>query len=283
MRIFVVDVFTQSLFGGNQAGVVMLDEGDLFPQDIFMQALARELKHSETVFFKQSANAEYQLRYFTPNGEVDFCGHATIAVFTLLKSLFKISTGSFVAQTIKSYYNINVEDTRVYISMPKPQTINSLQAQDIAELYSAFGLKHNSVFVPKIVNAGLSDIICPVASLEELNSAEINSQQVVKLSKRLNVVGVHLFAICEQDEYLAHCRNFAPLFGIEEESATGTSNAGLTHYLQEYSYAKPNIDYHIVQGEKMGNTSHIYTRITENNILVGGSAVVAIECVPFRV
>ena len=83
MRYYIVDAFTSEPFGGNPAGVVLLD-GD-FPSDRLMQQIAAEFRYSETVFVQQQGCNEFTMRYFTPAGEVDLCGHATVAAFGLKK------------------------------------------------------------------------------------------------------------------------------------------------------------------------------------------------------
>ena len=85
MRLFIVDAFAKRRFAGNQAGVALLPAGEDFPEPGFMQALAAELRHSETAFVKRLGPDRFRLRYFTPEGEVDLCGHATIAAFTVLR------------------------------------------------------------------------------------------------------------------------------------------------------------------------------------------------------
>ena len=84
MKIYVMDAFAAKLFGGNQAGVA-LPEGDV--SDETMRLIAAELKHSETAFVRPRADGSVDLRYFTPAGEVELCGHATIAGFALLRRL----------------------------------------------------------------------------------------------------------------------------------------------------------------------------------------------------
>ena len=81
MQYYIVDAFTEKLFGGNPAGVVLLDND--FPPDRLMQQVAAELRYSETAFVRQDGADEFTVRYFTPRSEVDLCGHATIATFGL--------------------------------------------------------------------------------------------------------------------------------------------------------------------------------------------------------
>jgi PhzF family phenazine biosynthesis protein len=92
-----------------------------------------------------------------------------------------------------------------------------------------------------------------------------------------------MFCLSKEDRILADCSNFAPLLGIPEESATGTSNASLAYYLHEYGVIEENKEYLVIQGEHMGRRSEIRTRVVRNNngikIQVGGNAVILMECV----
>ena len=83
MRYFVVDAFTDQPFGGNPAGVVLL-ESDQFPEEKLMLQIAAELRYSETAFIRRHSDKEFTIRYFTPKAEVELCGHATIASLYLL-------------------------------------------------------------------------------------------------------------------------------------------------------------------------------------------------------
>lgn len=77
------------------------------------------------------------------------------------------------------------------------------------------------------------------------------------------------------DGHTAHVRDFAPLYDIPEESATGTANAALTHYLSVNGVIPAKGDFSFLQGEAMGRPSIIMTRIAENGtIYVGGSAYI---------
>ena len=90
----------------------------------------------------------------------------------------------------------------------------------------------------------------------------------------LNAVSFHVFAF-NNDDYTAHVRDFAPLFDIPEESATGTANAALTHYLVVNNIIPKQGDFTFLQGEAMGRPSVVATRITsDGKIYVGGTATI---------
>ena len=95
------------------------------------------------------------------------------------------------------------------------------------------------------------------------------------------MVGVHMFCPHTPDA-AAHCRNFAPLYAIPEEAATGTSNGALTYYLFRRGLIQTGADNRFVQGEKMGKPSEILSRITEDDngvkVRVGGRALITLKC-----
>jgi PhzF family phenazine biosynthesis protein len=90
----------------------------------------------------------------------------------------------------------------------------------------------------------------------------------------LQVVGVHAFSLSEDLETMAYCRNFAPLYGINEEAATGTANGALTYYLYNRGVVKAGKLNRFLQGESMGRPSKILTNLDGTEplkITVGGS------------
>jgi len=281
MDIFVVDAFTDHIFGGNQAGVVLLREEQPFPDDSLMQKIAAELKHSETAFVKAIDSNTFQLRYFTPEGEVPLCGHATISAFTVLRSIGEIACGNYVAQTQSGDLHVAVESNQIWLEMPQGELIKMLTSKEAAEVYNAYKLEQADQPADKrpcIVKAGLADILLPVNSKEKLDQTIQDRDEVIRLSKEHKGVGVHMFYCPTTAEPMAFCRNFAPLFGIDEESATGTSNAALTHYLSTQQRIKINEINTFVQGEAMGKPSTILSRIDDDGrIWIGGSAVVSMQ------
>ena len=105
MKLYVMDAFANRIFGGNQAGVALPDR-EL--SDETMRQIAAEMKHSETAFIHMEPDGSVSLRYFTPAGEVDLCGHATVASFALLRQLEKIGDGDHIAHTKAGELNITV-------------------------------------------------------------------------------------------------------------------------------------------------------------------------------
>ncbi|NCB63800.1 MAG: PhzF family phenazine biosynthesis protein [Clostridia bacterium] len=285
MKLYVVDAFTTQRFSGNQAGVALLEEGEDYPQEDFMRALAAELKHSETAFVKGLGDERFQVRYFTPEGEVDLCGHATIAAFTTLREEKVIAPGTYTASTLAGELAIQVEPSAIWMDMAPPKVVRDFDASQRAELYAAYGLTGEDAaegYVPRAVSTGLTDILLPVRSLEALDRARQNEAEVTRLSQKYEVVGVHMFCPTLTEEATCHVRNFAPLYAIPEESATGTSNGALTYYLYEYGNIKAGEENVFIQGEKRGKPSVIRSRLYAENgavtIKIGGGAVIVLRC-----
>ena len=276
MKVYVMDSFSDRIFGGNQAGVVLADKA---LEPAVMQQVAAELKHSETAFVWQTEEGN-RLRYFTPAGEVDLCGHATVAVFALLRRLGRIEDGTHKALTRAGALEIEVSGETVWMDMAPPKTLGILPEESWEELYGAYGLTledRPADLPPEIVSTGLADIMMPVRDHETLLRAVQNERTVTELSRRFDVTGVHMFCLGEEAVY---CSNFAPLYDIPEECATGTSNGALTYYLYERSLVEPERETLFLQGEHMERPSRILSRLTVQDgavrVRIGGQAVMSL-------
>ncbi|MEG0919337.1 MAG: PhzF family phenazine biosynthesis protein [Anaerovoracaceae bacterium] len=293
MKFYIVDAFSTMAFGGNPAGVVILDEGADFPSDETMVKTAAELRYSETAFIKQISDEEFNIRYFTPAAEVDLCGHATIASFSALREAGMILPDkTYINNTLAGKLEMEVSKDYIMMEMATPEILGEISDPDkLDELYNIMGINYEEVHIkkstkdlglmlPKIVSTGLPDIMMPVANFEILGEIVPDFNALIELSKRYEVVGVHAFAMGDS-KVTAHARNFAPLYDIDEEAATGTSNGALTYYLQQSGLLGDNDSATIVQGEKMGRPSsirsHIRTYGDQTKIQVGGTGVILAE------
>jgi len=270
MKYYVVDAFTDRPFGGNPAGVVLLGD-DAFPSDTLMLHVAAELRYSETAFVRRLSPMEYQLRYFTPKAEVELCGHATIATFSLLHQLGQ-AEGECICHTLAGDLRIEA-GTTVMMQMAISRIVATIENPD--EIYRALGVTGYQPTLPvQIAYSGLPDIMIPVADVATLNGLQPDMEAVSAITQRHNAVSFHVFAFGD-DGYTAHVRDFAPLYDIPEESATGTANAALTHYLAVNGVIPRQGDFAFLQGEAMGRPSVVVTRVaSDGTIYVGGTAYV---------
>ena len=221
MQLFIVDAFTTEPFHGNPAGVVLLSMQEPPPPVRFMQQLAAELRHSETVFVQP------------------------------------------------------FEKGRCWLEVAPPKLLHTFQPSQWKALYQAFALplsaKPNDLF-PQTVNVGLSDILLPVRSPALLQAAQPDRAQIIALSKACQAVGIHLYALSPRPEATALCRNFAPLYGIDEEAATGTANAALTYSLYQQGRVQAGTINTFAQGAVLQRPAQIYTRLDGQRLQVGGQA-----------
>jgi PhzF family phenazine biosynthesis protein len=280
MRYFIVDAFTDRPFGGNPAGVVLLGDAP-FPSEELMLQVAAELRYSETAFVRRLSAAEYHVRYFTPAAEVELCGHATVATFALLHRL-GMADWRCLCHTLAGDLAVEAGE-RVMMQMARPRIVETIA--DTEEIYKALGLNFSIVnsrlsildLPVQVAYAGLNDIMVPLPDVSTLNALQPDMEAVAAITKEHETTSFHVFAIAK-DGYTAHVRDFGPLYGIPEESATGTANAALTHYLAVNGVIPQQGDFAFLQGEAMGRPSVVATRIApDGTVYVGGTAAVVAE------
>ena len=273
MKYYIVDAFTSEPFGGNPAGVVLLDRD--FPTDELMQLVAAELRYSETAFVQQNGATEFAVRYFTPKGEVDLCGHATIATFGVLCQTGILRDGDVcMNHTLAGDLEVRIGE-QVMMQMAMPRVIDKrVDTERLHGIMAGTTMPGWPDMPIEIVSTGLPDIMMPVATVDELNAMQPDMDALSELSRELEVTGVHAFALSE-DGYTAHVRNFGPLYGIPEESATGTANAALTHYLHRRGLIASPATSRFLQGEAMGRPSVVATMLEDGGtIWVGGKSCI---------
>ena len=179
----------------------------------------------------------------------------------------------------------NVTGVRLGYGNDNFSGVDSFSAAEQAALYAAFGLDaadQPAGLEPRVVNTGLPDILLPVKDRLALERAAQDEAEVTRLSRRYNAVGVHMFCLDPDGTVTARCRNFAPLYAIPEEAATGTANGALTYYLYCRGLISPGTENRFLQGESMGKPSEVLSRLTETDagtkIRVGGRAVLSLRC-----
>lgn len=278
MQLFIVDAFTDVPLGGNPAGVALFT--DALPAKAEMRRIAAEVGFSETAFVLPLQDGAFQVRYFTPVEEVPLCGHATVGAFSLLLARGAIGEGrSYTARTGAGEIMVDVREGLVWLDMAAPRELFALGEAQAAELLRLFALPPDAcgALRPAAVDAGLPDIMLPLKSRALLAAMKPDLKAISALSRRYGVTGVHACAL--EKGAAGYCRNFAPLYGIDEEAVTGISNGVLIYYFYKRDLIRPDETNLFVQGEAMGKPSKIYTRLSLSssgavNIRVGGRGVV---------
>lgn len=289
--VYTMQAFASAPDEGNAAGVVLQEApGNPAPSAVGgsgysaadMQRLAAELNYSETAFIQSVGQNTVKIRYFTPVREIEMCGHATLAAFALLLERNLLAAGRWTLEKQEARYQVLAEPDRIWIDFGMPLPEEVLTGEQTEELCRAYGLTPEDLAdadrlpVQKVA-AGISDIHMIVRNQDALLRAEQNTEAVYEISRRLQAVGVHMSCISDLKQGRISCSNFAPLYGIEEECATGTANAGLTALLYGRGFLAADTPVHILQGEHMHRLGHLWskaeTRADGIHVMVGGQAV----------
>ncbi len=169
-KVYTLNAFTKNGKGGNPTGVVF-DADDL--TDDQMQKIAKGIKFAETAFVLKSDKADFRIRFFDPDIEVDLCGHATIATFYLMVYLNKIKPGQYTQETKAGKFNIEVKkDQTVLMDQALPQFLDKLEPQVVAE---ALNIKLEAIDLGlpiRIVSTGFPTILVPLKSQEILKKLQ---------------------------------------------------------------------------------------------------------------
>jgi len=271
VEVAIINAFTTKNSGGNPAGVV-LDADNLNP--VQMQEVARQVGLSETAFVSQSSLADFQVRFFTTTDEVDFCGHATLATFHWLKHSGLIAPGDYQQSTKAGLLGVSVfADDTVQMQQQTPKYGAVFEAPVIAAMLNINPSIIMDTELPiQVISTGLPDVIVPVLP-GYLDSILPNQQAISHFCQKHNLVGLHVFELFEEDtEHFASCRNFAPLYGIPEESATGSASGALACYLNRYVDSSIS-HFSFEQGRIMDALSVISARVKKTAVEVSGTAI----------
>ncbi len=131
IKVYVVNSFAKTVDGGNAAGVV-LDTKGLIEDD--MKKIAKIIGHSETAFVSNSEVADFKVEFFTPEEEVDICGHATIATFHTLAEQGRIHPNKYTQETKAGVLKVEVmKDHTIMMSQNLPQFLEVVNKEEIAD------------------------------------------------------------------------------------------------------------------------------------------------------
>jgi PhzF family phenazine biosynthesis protein len=277
----IVYAFSIDGTGGNPAGVVLNSDGLLSKEK---QLIATKTGLSEVAFVSKSKVADFKLEFFTPTRQIAHCGHATIATFTYLKQQGFIKGDRSSKETIDGNRDIYFKNGFAYMEQKAPVYTNF--ENELPEILESLNLSKEDLlkgYFPSIVNTGNSFLIVPVASNTLLNNLRPNLEKIKNYSEKHHLIGYYIFNLSDEPGVAAAARMFAPLYGIDEESATGMAAGPLACYLFDNHFTKET-ELTIQQGEYMATPSPSRINVSlqlENNrikkLFAGGDAFVAEE------
>ena len=271
-KIHKVAAFTAGEHGGNPAGVMIRAA---LPEEPAMQRIAAEMGYSETVFAAPTADG-WRVRYFSPDGEVAFCGHATIALGAVLAQ----QNGDGIFPLTTNHARVTVEGRadgdRADAALHSPPTSSApAPAGLVAEALALFGYTLADLddrIPPAIANGGVDHLVLALASRDKLRAMRYELPAGRKLMQRYGLVTISL--VHAETPQRFHARNPFASSGVYEDPATGAAAAALAGYLRDLDWPHGGaID--IIQGEDMGAPCHLQVRIGDEaggSIRVSGSA-----------
>jgi|TARA_B110000090_G_C13344234_1_gene432300 PhzF family phenazine biosynthesis protein len=271
MNIIRIAAFSDGNTGGNPAGVHISEQ---HPSAAEMQSIAADVGYSETAFAEPRQNS-WHVRYFSPESEVPFCGHATIALGAALAR----KNGPGVYSLALNNANISVEGFEEFdnysaalqspITHSKPADTKTVQAALKLFGYEQRDLNRN--IPPAFASGGADHLIISLNSRHKLSAMTYNLDDGRTFMRDLGLVTVML--VYSETEQLFHTRNPFASGGVYEDPATGAASAAFVGYLRDINWPHKG-EVNIVQGEDMGSRSLIRAELTDvpsSSIRVSGS------------
>jgi PhzF family phenazine biosynthesis protein len=275
-EILRLAAFTTDPCGGNPAGVVLDSDG---LDEARMQHIAAEVGYSETAFVTDDGRdpRHFQLRFFSPLAEVDFCGHATIATAVAIAD--RDGAGPLTFATPAG--QIEVDTTRTERGLTAalrsvPTRSHPAEAADVTAALQTLGWSAEDLepqLPPHVSFAGNEHLVLPVRSRRRLAELDYDFEALKALMLDRGWTTLQLF--WRQDQTTIHSRNPFPVGGVVEDPATGAAAAALGGYLRICGHIPAPAQIKIVQGEDMGRRSELLISVSPNDprVTVSGAAV----------
>jgi PhzF family phenazine biosynthesis protein len=233
--IFVVDAFAAGPFRGNPAGVVLLEQADA-PEDALMLVVAAEMKHSETAFVRPRPDGAFDLRWFTPEVEVDLCGHATLATAHVLWETDRLAP--YAAAVFHTRGGVLRATRRADGAIELDFPTAPPERSDLpAGLLDALGLERlgpGGVESLRTTGQFFMVVVPDAATVRKLEP------DFAAMRALADVRGVYVTAPGDDGEHDIVSRCFAPRVGIDEDPVTGSMHCVLSAFWCE-RLAKPEL------------------------------------------
>ncbi len=274
MTIARLCAFTTDPTGGNPAGVWV---GDRLPDAEMMQSIAAEIGFSETAFVMPEIGLRRTIRYFSPEGEVPFCGHATIATGVLLGQTQ--GAGTYELSTAVGMVPVQVEQLEsghwsAALTSVEPQQ-RSIDSAIVTEALAALNWQWDELDMqlpPIFAYAGSWHLVIAVRESDRLANLHYDFDRLKAFMISHELLTLQL--IWRETETRFHSRNPFPVGGVIEDPATGSAAAALGGYLRFMGQVPTPATLLIEQGAAIGRPSQLTVEIpTMGGIVVKGTAI----------
>ncbi len=247
MKQYIVDAFTKEIFHGNQAAVCILDK---WPDEKTMFNITLENNFSETAFAVKEGD-KYHLRWFTPGGEIDLCGHATLATGFVVLSFYEQGSKSIIFKTLSGDLTVSKSGNLLEMEFPAYK----LQKTDVtSQMEDALGCRITEAFKSR-------DLLLVTDDEETVRSLKPDLDKIEMLDGLL----VHVTAKGKETDCVS--RSFGPKLKIPEDPVCGSGHCHIIPYWAE-KLGKTRLTAY--QASKRGGT--LYCRVEGEKIFLAGEA-----------
>jgi PhzF family phenazine biosynthesis protein len=278
-----VDVFTSVPFLGNALGVI-LDAESLAASD--MQRIAAWTNLSETAFVlpPTQAGADYRVRIFTPRSELGFAGHPSVGTaHALLESGRIAPKAQLIQECAAGLLPMRVlgdgAHRSIFVRAPRASQRPHAAVTE-ARLGTALAMRPGAGTAPRLLDLGLSWLICDLRDEAAVRSLEPDMAAVATLCRETGAVGVSVFGRTLNADYALAVRAFCPADGIPEDPVTGSANAAIGAYLRESGGLDAiGSKYRVSQGREVGRDGYIDVRVDRDSgdVEIGGQSLTCID------
>lgn len=245
---YVIDAFTDHIFSGNPAAICILDK---WIADEQMLNIARENNLSETAFAVKDGDA-YHLRWFTPGGEIDLCGHATLASAFVILNYYEPDKDEIIFDTMSGRLNVSRQGELYYMNFPAYELKQIEVTEQMAEAVGVW---------PKEAYMG-RDLLCVFEDEADIYNMKPDMDKVRELD------GLLLQVTAPSKNYDCVSRSFAPKLNVTEDPVCGSGHCHIVPYWVP-KFEKDDIVAY--QASKRGGT--LYCRKAGSRVIVAGKAV----------
>lgn len=248
MKYYVVDAFADKIFEGNPAGICVLDK---WINDDLMLNIAKENNLSETAFTVKEGDS-YRLRWFTPGGEIDLCGHATLATAFVLSNFVDKETENFSFITLSGELIVTKKDDLFEMDFPAYE-LKSVPVTDAME--DAIGYRPLEAWIGR-------DLVCVIDDEDKVINAKPDQNKILELDGLL----LHITAIGSKFDCVS--RSFAPKLDVKEDPVCGS---GHCHIAPIWSEKLSKDELVARQASSRGGT--LYCELIGDRVKLSGRAV----------
>ena len=247
MKQYVVDAFTDSVFHGNQAAVCVLES---WPEEELMMNITRENNFSETAFTVRERE-KWHLRWFTPGGEIDLCGHATLATAYVLLNRFEKDADRVVFTTLSGDLTVQRRGELLEMEFPAYDLKRVAVTDAMAD---ALGVRPREAYLAR-------DLLCVLDDEQAVRTLTPDLEKI----KELDGLLVHVTARGRDVDCVS--RSFAPKLSVAEDPVCGS---GHCHIIPYWAGTLGRDELVACQASKRGGT--LYCRREGEKLFMAGKA-----------